>query len=136
MKNFTYFFSGVLFAIGLGASGMADPRIVQNFLDLGGKNWSPGLLVVLSVATLIYGVSFLILRRREKTFLGIPFGHPPTRPLNKRLFVGSLIFGLGWGILGICPGPALVNAFYLGIPGVLFLGAMFGGFEIEKRLAQ
>lgn len=134
MRNLVYLFSGALFGLGLSISGMIDPLKVKSFLAVGSAGWSPALIFVLGSAVPIYFVSFIFLRRREKTLNGTKFGHPVVRPIDKKLILGSAIFGTGWGIAGICPGPALVHIAFLEVNFAAFILAMFVGFELQRRL--
>lgn len=127
-----YLISGLLFGLGLCISGMIDPMKIKNFLTFG-ETWNPSLMFVLGSAVPVYFLSFLILRKRKKTFKNIPFEKPAARPVNKKLIIGSVIFGIGWGISGICPGPALVHTLSLDSHYMIFLLTMFLGFEIQRR---
>ena len=113
------FGAGVLFGIGLWLSGMANPRKVLDFLDITG-NWDPSLLVVMAGAVAVTAVAFRPLIRRknlrfEKTDLDLP------------LIAGAAIFGIGWGIGGYCPGPALTALATLSADAFVFVAAMIGG---------
>jgi uncharacterized protein len=134
MKNFVYLFSGAVFGIGLSLSGMIDPLKVKNFLAVGSTDWDPALMFVLGSAVPVYLVAFLFLRRREKTWNGTRFEHPAPRPIDRKLVIGSVLFGAGWGIAGICPGPALVHIAFLDMNFLAFIAAMFAGFELQRRV--
>lgn len=135
MKHLIYLFSGILFSVGLLLSGMADPLKVKTFLNLSSAQWSPALLFVLLSATIIYLVFFLFLKRRGKTLSGTVFQNPAPRPADKKLLLGSVIFGLGWGLSGLCPGPAIVQVAFLNFGTFAFLISMFFGFELQRRSA-
>lgn len=135
MKKVLYVLSGFLFAFGLLLSGMADPEKVKNFLAPGTNQWSAALLFVLAPAALTYLLSFLFLRRRGRTLDASVFKHPAARPIDKKLVIGSIIFGIGWGLAGICPGPALVHVAFLDSGFATFIVAMLIGFEFQRRLA-
>lgn len=130
--------SGLIFGIGLIASGMTDPGKVLGFLDLAGA-WDPSLLLVMVGAILVGMVAFTFARKLSRSLLGLPMHLPTARQLDRRLILGSLTFGVGWGIAGICPGPAVVLAGQGLSQGVLFIAAMLAGmglFEwIERRAA-
>lgn len=99
--------SGLIFGIGLLVSGLADPAKVLAFLDLAGR-WDPSLALVMAGAIAVALVPFALARRRDTSLLGLPMQLPAVRSIDRRLVLGSLLFGVGWGVAGICPGPALV----------------------------
>nr|WP_256673296.1 DUF6691 family protein [Pseudomonas sp. JG-B] len=99
--------AGVLFGLGLLLAGMADPAKVLGFLDLAGA-WDPSLALVMAAAIAVAMPAFTLARRRTRSWLGLPMQLPTRRDPDLRLIGGSLLFGAGWGIAGICPGPALV----------------------------
>jgi uncharacterized membrane protein YedE/YeeE len=99
--------AGVLFGLGLLLAGMADPAKVLGFLDLAGA-WDPSLALVMAAAIAAAMPAFTLARRRTRSWLGLPMQLPTRRDPDLRLIGGSLLFGAGWGIAGICPGPALV----------------------------
>jgi uncharacterized membrane protein YedE/YeeE len=99
--------AGLVFGIGLIFGGMADPSKVLGFLDLAG-HWDPSLAFVMGGAVMVALGGFAIARHRRHSFLGGPMVLPITRGMDRRLILGSLLFGVGWGLSGICPGPALV----------------------------
>lgn len=100
------FLIGVLFALGLGLSGMTQPQKVLAFLNLRG-NWDPSLLFVLGGAVVTYFFSFILIRKRGTPILAEKFSLPTKRDIDRNLVFGSLLFGIGWGVAGFCPGPAL-----------------------------
>lgn len=134
MKHLIYLFSGIIFGFGLSLSGMIDPLKVKAFLAVGTSDFNPALIFVLGAAVPVYLVAFLFLRRRRKTLSGAAFQHPKPRPADKKLVVGSVIFGAGWGIAGICPGPALVHLGFLDPSFAVFLVMMIAGFELQRRM--
>jgi uncharacterized membrane protein YedE/YeeE len=99
--------AGLLFGVGLIVSGMANPAKVLGFLDLAGK-WDPSLALVMAGAIAVGFFGFGLAARRERSLLGAPMGLPATNAIDRRLVAGSLAFGVGWGLAGFCPGPALV----------------------------
>lgn len=135
MKNLFYIFTGMIFSWGLLLSGMTDPEKIKRFLEIGIANWSPALIFVLFSAALVYFLAFVFLRIRKKTIAGNAFAHPAPRPIDKKLVIGSLLFGAGWGLSGVCPGPALVHLAFADLGFLIFIGAMFLGFEIQRRVA-
>lgn len=138
MNRITEFFVGLLFGVGLLVSGMTDPAKVQGFLDLAGA-WDPSLAFVMGGAILVGVVAFTVAKRRTTTFLGGALHLPTSRDIDRRLVVGSLMFGAGWGLAGFCPGPGLV-AMGAGEPkAAIFVAAMVGGmllFEVLDRRAR
>ncbi|BES71256.1 hypothetical protein RE428_22740 [Marinobacter nanhaiticus D15-8W] len=104
---FSAFATGLVFGIGLLVSGMANPEKVLGFLDLAGP-WDPSLAFVMVGAILVGLVAFTIARRRVTSFLGQPIRLPTATQVDRKLVVGALLFGVGWGLAGFCPGPALV----------------------------
>jgi uncharacterized membrane protein YedE/YeeE len=133
MKYIIYLVSGAVFGLGLSISGMIDPIKTKSFLALGSSAWNPALIFVLASAVPIYLISFLFLRRREKTLNGARFGHPAIRRIDRKLIFGSALFGIGWGIAGICPGPALTQIAFLKANFLIFIVAMIAGFELQRR---
>ena len=135
MNRIIEFLVGLLFGIGLLVSGMTDPAKVQGFLDLAGA-WDPSLAFVMGGAILVGIVAFTVAKRRTRTFLGGAMHLPTSRDIDRRLVVGSLTFGAGWGLAGFCPGPGLV-AMGAGEPkAAIFVAAMVGGmllFEVFER---
>lgn len=128
-------FSGLIFGIGLMVSGMANPAKVQGFLDLAGR-WDPSLAFVMAGAIAIGSLAFAVATRRKHSFMGLPMQLPAGTAITLRLVLGSAAFGIGWGLAGFCPGPALValGAGYSKAWG--FVAAMIAGmivFEIVER---
>ncbi len=121
------FLAGVLFAIGLGVSGMTRPDKVLNFLDFTGA-WDPSLAGVMIGAILIYGVSFRrITTRMNRPLLLERFRLPTRTDIDARLVFGSILFGIGWGLLGLCPGPALTSLVTGDLSLALFIASMLVG---------
>lgn len=110
------FANGLLFALGLGISGMTDPGKVLAFLDVG-AHWDPSLALVMVGAISVHAV-FLRLHRRPQPYLAEAYDGPRRAPIDRQLVFGAALFGLGWGASGFCPGPALVSLVTLS-PGVL-----------------
>ena len=129
MQIFIVATSGFLFGIGLLLSGMANPAKVLAFLDFTG-DWDPSLIFVMASAILIGLVGFSAAKKRTTSLLSTPMHLPITRVIDRRLVLGSLVFGVGWGLAGICPGPALV---LLGAgvgKAAIFIAAMLVGMAI------
>ncbi|QPF73324.1 YeeE/YedE family protein [Roseateles sp. DAIF2] len=127
--------AGLLFGLGLILSGMADPAKVLGFLDLAGA-WDPSLALVMAGAIAVALPAFAWAGRRERALLGEVMQLPAARRIDRRLVLGSLAFGIGWGLAGFCPGPALV-ALGLGEgKALVFVAAMLAGmglFELLER---
>jgi uncharacterized membrane protein YedE/YeeE len=120
------FAAGLVFGVGLIVSGMTDPGKVIGFLDAAG-NWDPSLAFVMAGAILVGFFAFRIAGRRGRTFLGGVLHLPNRRDIDLRLVGGSVVFGIGWGLAGFCPGPALVS-FASGVDqAAVFVAAMLGG---------
>lgn len=128
--------SGLVFGLGLILAGMANPAKVLAFLDIGGA-WDPSLALVMAGAIAVASPAFAMARKRKRSYLGFPISLPTSRRIDKRLVLGSLVFGIGWGIAGICPGPALVLLGSDSLKGAVFVAAMLLGmgiFEILERM--
>ncbi len=127
--------AGLLFGAGLVISGMADPEKVLAFLTLD-RRWNPSLAVVMASALAVTLPGYAWLRRRQAPLLGGRFEQPAQRAIDGRLLGGALLFGLGWGLAGYCPGPAIVSA-GLGQSGaLLFLPAMIAGAWLSQWLQR
>ncbi|SFQ48274.1 hypothetical protein SAMN05216229_12442 [Geopseudomonas sagittaria] len=107
MNRLTAFIGGLLFGIGLLLAGMANPAKVLAFLDLAG-NWDPSLAFVMGGGIAAALIPFTLAKRRTQSLAGCPMQLPSKREPDRQLVIGSLLFGIGWGIAGICPGPAVV----------------------------
>ena len=135
------FAAGFVFGLGLLAAGMANPAKVLGFLDLAGA-WDPSLALVMAGAVAVGAGAFALMKKRTRTLLGAPMLLPGARRIDRRLILGSLVFGVGWGLAGICPGPALVLTGAGSAKGLAFLAAMIAGngifefFEKKKRAAS
>lgn len=138
MRTASSLIAGLLFGLGLIIAGMGNPAKVLAFLDLAG-NWDPSLALVMGGAIPVSAIAFRIAERRSTTFFGHAIQLPGTRNLDRRLLIGGLLFGIGWGLAGICPGPALV-LLGSGVSKVLiFIAAMLAGmalFEMLERSGQ
>ena len=129
----TSLLAGLLFGLGLIVSGMANPAKVLGFLDLAGA-WDPSLALVMGGAIGVGMLAFLVARRRVVSLLGAQMPLSASRQIDRRLVAGSLLFGIGWGVAGFCPGPALV-ALGMGLPKALvFVAAMLLGMALFEAL--
>ncbi len=138
MQLLIAFVTGLVFGLGLIISGMTDPSKVIGFLDLAG-NWDPSLAFVMAGAILVGLSGFRLARARTQAFLGGPFRVPAARHIDRRLVLGSLVFGAGWGLAGYCPGPALASLASGGGKPLVFTIAMLVGmviFELQDRAAR
>src|SRR6188472_658010 len=132
------FFVALVFGIGLIISGMFDPAKVLGFLDVAGA-WDPSLAFVMGGAVAVGAVAFRFARKREVSLLGAPMQLPAGRRIDRRLVVGSTLFGVGWGIAGFCPGPALVTLGMGEVEALASTVAMLAGmavFTLFERRAR
>jgi len=123
--------AGLVFGLGLIVSGMSNPAKVQGFLDLAGA-WDPSLALVMAGAIAVGFAAFTVAGKRSYSLLGLPMRLPTARQADRRLIAGSLIFGIGWGLAGICPGPALVLVGAGIWQGLLFVAAMLAGMALYE----
>jgi uncharacterized protein len=126
--------SGTLFGAGLAWSGMADPMRVRSFLDLFGA-WDPTLAFVMGGAMIPMAIAWVIQRRMLKPFADESFDLPGTKRIDHKLAAGAVLFGIGWGIAGLCPGPALADLAINPGPALVFVAAMFGGIAVHRFTA-
>lgn len=128
------FGAGLLFGLGLWLSGMADPRKVLGFLDVAG-NWDPSLLLVMAGAVAVTASFTLpVVLKRKAPLLGRAFQLPERSAIDASLLLGAAIFGIGWGIGGYCPGPALTALSNLTLEALVFVAAMVAGGMLEPHL--
>ncbi len=125
--------AGLIFGLGLILAGMANPAKVLGFLDLAGL-WDPSLALVMAGAIAVGTLAFIIAKKRQLSYLGFTMQVPNNRIIDKRLVIGSLAFGIGWGLAGICPGPALVLLGAGSFKGLIFAIAMLVGMGIFDLL--
>lgn len=126
--------SGALFGYGLSLSGMVDPARVLGFLDIASGHWDPSLIFVLGGAVCVAFIAVAIQRRMPKPVLDTQFHIPARTDIDARLVGGSVLFGIGWGLAGFCPGPAL-SALTTGLaPVLLFVAAMIAGMLLHDRV--
>lgn len=139
MTAFASLLAGLVFGLGLIVSGMANPAKVLGFLDLAGS-WDPSLAFVMAGAIAVGAVAFTVANRRARSFLGAEMRLPSGPQIDRRLVLGSALFGMGWGIAGFCPGPALVSLGMGEVKALVFVAAMLLGmgvfelFEHRKRM--
>lgn len=125
--------AGLLFGLGLIMSGMTNPAKIIGFLDITGA-WDPTLAFVMGAALIVATPAFAMAGKKEKSLLGMPMLIPTNRQLDKRLILGSLVFGAGWGLAGYCPGPAIASLFSGQMGTVLFVVAMLLGMQLFSWL--
>lgn len=127
--------SGIIFSVGLVISGMTNPKVVTGFLDLFG-NWDYSLVFVMGGAVITNLITFNLIKRREKPMFAHQFFLPTLKHIDKKLVIGSAIFGIGWGVLGVCPGPGIVNLVKNDPGFYTFVIAMIGGMLIYKFIFE
>lgn len=137
MRGFISFITGLIFALGLGMSGMTKTHVVKGFLDILGS-WNLNLVGVMVGAIMVHSIAFHFIKKRKSPIFDSKFYLPTKKDIDKRLLTGSAIFGLGWGWAGICPGPGLVSLVSGQASIFVFVAAMMVGMGlfklIEKRL--
>ncbi len=135
MRNLSAFVAGLIFGIGLLLAGMANPAKVLGFLDLAGA-WDPSLALVMVGAIGVALLPFTWARRQSRSLLGAAMQLPQKRELDRRLILGSLVFGIGWGIAGICPGPGVAILLTGHWQALLFVAAMLAGMLLFTALER
>ncbi len=129
------FASGIVFALGLGISGMTRPVKVIGFLDFAG-HWDPSLAFVMIGAISVYFVAYRWIRKRPVPLLAEKFSIPQRKDIDPALVIGAAVFGAGWGLGGFCPGPALTSLASGAAPVVVFVGAMVAGMYLQGALTR
>ena len=119
-------FSGIIFGVGLVISGMTNPEKVIGFLSIT-HNWDASLIFVMGGAIIVTAPFFYLLRNKNKSLLGLDINLPQKKELNKKLFIGAFLFGAGWGLIGLCPGPAVSSIALFEPITLIFLLAMLAG---------
>lgn len=131
MIGFTAFLTGLLFSLGLLISGMTMPSKVIAFLDVTGQ-WDPSLAFVMGGAVLVNALLFRVAQKKEKPVLSSVYHLPTSKVIDKPLLVGAALFGIGWGLGGICPGPGLVDVVAGSMQTLAFVGAMIAGMALFR----
>lgn len=129
--SLTSLFIGFLFALGLGISGMTNPQNVISFLDLSGK-WNPSLIFVMIGAIVVHSISYRLIMKRSSPFFSKEFHVPQRRDIDRSLILGSFIFGLGWGLAGFCPAPAITALTTLHAEVFIFFISMLSGMMLFR----
>lgn len=130
-QNLISLVSGTLFGAGLAVSGMIDPARVRAFLDITGA-WDPTLAFVMAGAILPMAIAWFVVRRRSTPIAAEQFHTPATSPIDRRLIGGAALFGIGWGIVGLCPGPAIAALAIQPLPALVFIAAMALGTAVHR----
>lgn len=126
---------GLIFGLGLSMSGMLDPARVRGFLDIAGA-WDPSLAFVMGGAVAVTFCGLVVVRRMRRPLLGEHFGLEADRPIDARLLGGSALFGIGWGLAGFCPGPAIAALSTGLLPVLAFVAAMVTGMVLHDRFVR
>ena len=138
MSILVQFVIGLIFGLGLILAGMANPAKVLNFLDLAAipaGRWDASLIFVMAGGVAVAMLGYRLAFRRERPLLAARFALPGASRPDARLVTGAVLFGIGWGLAGFCPGPALVATLTGGVPALIFLAAMLTGMALARRLA-
>ena len=131
MNKIVSLFCGIIFGIGLVISEMINPAKVLGFLNLFGE-WDPSLAFVMIGALVVATPLFHLFKNKEKPIFSSSFSISNKKDIDKKLIIGSILFGAGWGLVGLCPGPAIASIALLNMSSVTFVIAMFVGFYIAK----
>jgi len=135
MRNLVNAAGGIIFGLGLLVSGMANPAKVQNFLDLAGT-FDPSLIFVMAGAVVVGFVGYRLVLGRAKPLLADRFYLPTKKDIDARLVLGASLFGVGWGLSGFCPGPALVSVPMLATGALIFVPCMLAGMALARLITQ
>lgn len=135
MKNIISLICGTVFGIGLATSGMTNPAKVLGFLDVFGA-WDPTLVFVMGGALLVSAFGTLLVRGRERPWFADSFSIPTRRDLDPSLIAGACVFGVGWGLVGLCPGPALANIGRGNVEILVFVVAMIAGVFAYRLISR
>lgn len=131
IQVFTALICGLIFALGLGVSGMTQPQNVMAFLDLFGA-WNPALAFVMIGAISVHAISYIFIRTKESPKFSVKFHVPTNSKIDTNLIAGSILFGAGWGLGGFCPGPALTSLASGSFVVFIFVGSMMAGMVLFK----
>jgi len=132
MNKIVSLFCGIIFGIGLVISQMINPAKVLGFLNLFGE-WDPSLAFVMIGALIVSTPLFHLFKNKEKPLFSLNFSIPENKEIDKKLIIGSVFFGAGWGLIGLCPGPAITSIALLNVSSAIFVVSMFIGFYIASK---
>ena len=133
MSKLVSLFCGIIFGIGLVISQMINPAKVLGFLNLFGE-WDPSLAFVMIGALIVSSPLFHLFKNKEKPIFSTSFSISENKEIDKRLIIGSILFGAGWGLVGLCPGPAISSIALFNVSSVAFVFSMFIGFYIASKI--
>ena len=133
MSKLVSLFCGIIFGIGLVISQMINPAKVLGFLNLFGE-WDPSLAFVMIGALIVSSPLFHLFKNKEKPIFSTSFSISEDKEIDKRLIIGSILFGAGWGLVGLCPGPAISSIALFNVSSVTFVFSMFIGFYIASKI--
>jgi len=133
MSKLVSLFCGIIFGIGLVISQMINPAKVLGFLNLFGE-WDPSLAFVMIGALIVSSPLFHLFKNKEKPIFSTSFSISENKEIDKRLIIGSILFGAGWGLVGLCPGPAISSIALFNVSSVTFVFSMFIGFYIATKI--
>jgi uncharacterized membrane protein YedE/YeeE len=134
-KYLVAFAGGIIFGLGLCISKMVDPNKIMGFLDVAG-NWDPSLLLVMFSALVIVSIGYRLALKREKPVLDQKFYLPTNNQLDIKLILGAILFGVGWGLIGYCPGPIVTSLGFLSVDVVIIFISMLVGMVTWTLLAK
>jgi uncharacterized protein len=129
-QSLVAFFVGVMFALGLGIAGMTQPARVIGFLDL--AHWDLTLAFVMAGAIAVHGIAYLLILRRQRPLFAPAFQIPERTAIDRRLIIGAIMFGIGWGLAGYCPGPGIVSLVTGSTSALIFVGSMCVGMLVVR----
>lgn len=132
MQSVVSFGVGFLFAVGLALAGMTQPQKIINFLSV--SHWDPSLLFVMLGAVGIHMAAYPLVRRRATPLLDLQWHVPTRNDISPKLLIGAVLFGIGWGIGGFCPGPGVASLFSNDLRSLIFVGAMLVGMYVHRVL--
>jgi len=138
MQKITALIAGLVFGLGLVVSQMTNPAKVISFLDVFG-DWDPSLALVMGSALIVTAIGYRLVLRRQAPVFADRFQLPTRTDLDARLMIGAALFGIGWGLVGLCPGPAIAGLAIGGVQLLIFLGALaigMAGFEVFDRMTR
>lgn len=134
MNLFFSFLSGFIFGLGLSVSGLTNPNLVRAFLDITG-NWNPHLIFVMGGALIVSAVGYRWSKRQKPLYCS-EYSLPQNEQIDWKLVLGPILFGVGWGLLGVCPGPGIVNLITFTFDALLFIGSMITGMLVFKLFSK